>query len=134
MEVEALGRFGEHLGLAFQIIDDLLPYSSYAPTTGKPAMSDLRNRRMTLPVINARRLGPPRTRAELDRLFSEARHEPADLDLLRKLVVEAGAVEETLGEAERQRASAKQALCVLPDTGSRTSLERLADLATDRDL
>jgi geranylgeranyl diphosphate synthase type I len=134
MTVEALGRYGEHLGFAFQIVDDLLPYLSDAPTTGKPDASDLRNKRMTLPVINARRLGMPGIRAEIDRLFSEARHEPADVDLLRKLVIETGAVEMTLGEAERRRASAKQDLCVLPDTESRASLERLVDLATDRRL
>jgi geranylgeranyl pyrophosphate synthase len=132
-EVTALGRYGEHLGLAFQIIDDLLPYISRSPTTGKPDASDLRNKRMTLPVINAHRLGGTGTRTALHRLFYLTKPEPADLDRLRELVMETGAVEETLEVAEHHRTSAKEALLILPDTPSRTSLAALADLATDRD-
>jgi geranylgeranyl diphosphate synthase type I len=132
-QVAALGRYGEQLGLAFQIVDDLLPYISRSPATGKPDASDLENRRMTLPVINARRLAGAGDRAELDRLFSRARPETADFGRLRELVRRTGAVEETFGEAKRHRSAAKEALLALPDTGSRTSLAGLADLATDRE-
>jgi geranylgeranyl diphosphate synthase type I len=51
--VEALGRYGHALGLAFQARDDLLPYDTPPETTGKPADSDLTNGRPTLPVLLA---------------------------------------------------------------------------------
>lgn len=54
-QVEAAGAYGEHLGVGFQIIDDLLPYLCDEATLGKPVHSDLRNRRPTLPVVLALR-------------------------------------------------------------------------------
>jgi geranylgeranyl diphosphate synthase type I len=52
-QVQALGDCGENLGLAFQLIDDLLPYTSTAQQTGKPVTSDLKNRRLTAPLLYA---------------------------------------------------------------------------------
>jgi geranylgeranyl diphosphate synthase type I len=52
-QVNALGRFGGHLGLAFQLADDLLGIWGDSVRTGKPGGSDLRNRKKTLPVITA---------------------------------------------------------------------------------
>jgi geranylgeranyl pyrophosphate synthase len=55
--VAALGDYGDHLGIAFQIQDDLLPYIADDAVTGKPALSDIRNGRLTLPIIVAYRDG-----------------------------------------------------------------------------
>ena len=52
-EVDALGRFGYQLGLAFQIVDDVLDYTADAATLGKPAGNDLREGTITLPLIYA---------------------------------------------------------------------------------
>jgi octaprenyl-diphosphate synthase len=52
-EREALARFGEKLGMAFQIVDDLLDYTEDAATTGKPSGLDLREHKVTLPLIHA---------------------------------------------------------------------------------
>jgi len=52
-QVAAMRAYGEHLGVAFQLIDDLLPYVGDARTLGKPVESDLRNRRATLPLLFA---------------------------------------------------------------------------------
>ena len=52
-EREALRRFGEALGMAFQIVDDLLDYTEDASVTGKPFGSDLREHKVTLPLIAA---------------------------------------------------------------------------------
>jgi len=51
--VEALRGFGHHLGLAFQLADDLLGIWGDTPTTGKPVGSDLRLRKKSLPVVAA---------------------------------------------------------------------------------
>lgn len=52
-EIDALGRFGYQLGLAFQIVDDVLDYTADAATLGKPAGNDLREGTITLPLIYA---------------------------------------------------------------------------------
>jgi geranylgeranyl pyrophosphate synthase len=74
-EVDALKKYGDDLGIAFQIVDDLLPFESDEKTMGKPVYSDLRNRRPTLPVL----LGAQRASgADLAFLHSVFADEPAD--------------------------------------------------------
>jgi geranylgeranyl pyrophosphate synthase len=73
-EQEKLAEFGEHLGLAFQIRDDLLPYDALG-RSGKPGDSDLRNRRPTLPVLLA--LDPATVEPPAPTLRS-SRRSPAD--------------------------------------------------------
>lgn len=69
-EIEQLGLFGHHLGVAFQIVDDLLCYDTAGTNLGKSALSDLRNQRVTLPIIYALRDGSPDERARIAALFS----------------------------------------------------------------
>src|SRR5262249_41543839 len=68
----ALGAFGEALGLAFQIHDDLLPYDSGRETMGKPPSSDLQNRRPTLPLLLAYAAGTRDECAVIERALGEA--------------------------------------------------------------
>lgn len=128
-DVAALSRYGENLGVAFQITDDLLPYTSDSARTGKPATSDLRNKRVTLPVIRARQLGGHGVRAEIDRLFSQREPGADDLGRLRDLVVATGAAEEALGAAKSHVEQAQESLHGLPDTLGRRNLARISDLA-----
>ena len=72
----ALARFGRHLGMAFQIADDLLDYTQPESVTGKPSGLDLKEHKVTLPLIAALdRMGPPE-RALVARLMDTA--EPPD--------------------------------------------------------
>src|SRR5262249_22633208 len=52
-QIKALSIYGEKLGIAFQIVDDLLPYISSEQVTGKPETSDIKNHRVTLPILYA---------------------------------------------------------------------------------
>ena len=52
-QIKAVSIYGEKLGLAFQIVDDLLPYTSSEQVTGKPKTSDIKNHRVTLPILYA---------------------------------------------------------------------------------
>jgi geranylgeranyl diphosphate synthase type I len=67
--VTALSRFGDELGCAFQIYDDLLGFTSASETTGKPADSDVKNGRLTLPIILAYQRCGPRQRTELENVL-----------------------------------------------------------------
>jgi geranylgeranyl diphosphate synthase type I len=69
-QVAALTTYGEHLGILFQIVDDLLCYTGNFEILGKPLASDLKNRRLTLPIILAYQGGEPFIRDRIEYLFT----------------------------------------------------------------
>ncbi|NNG16617.1 MAG: polyprenyl synthetase family protein [Gemmatimonadales bacterium] len=79
----ALRRFGDHLGMAFQIIDDLIDYTEEESTTGKPSGSDLREHKVTLPLIHALPRLNSGQRKVIDELMATA--EPSD-DLIGEVI------------------------------------------------
>lgn len=126
--VEAVARYGEHLGMTFQIVDDLLGYTGDDRVVGKPLSSDLANGRVTLPVIYAIESGGERTRARIRALFqADAAHrERAHHDLIR-LLADQGALTRARARAKWYTASAKRELDRLPETPARERLRALAD-------
>lgn len=78
-----LRRFGHHLGMAFQIIDDLIDYTEEEATTGKPSGSDLREHKVTLPLIHALPRLNGDERRVIDGLMATA--EPSD-DLIGEVI------------------------------------------------
>ena len=88
---EPLRRFGHNLGMAFQIADDLLDYTSSQVITGKPTGHDLREHKVTLPLVDAMKRATPAEMAEIRALFDSP--EPGD-DQIQRVV---GIVEERGG-------------------------------------
>jgi geranylgeranyl pyrophosphate synthase len=131
--VSRLASYGEHLGLAFQIWDDLLPYTSDSLTTGKCATSDIQNRRWTLPVILAyQNAGQPERRA-ISEALSGARDSAQALALLNRALSATGAVGKAADMARGYAEISLNALTVLPTSASRDRLERFAEMVTERD-
>jgi heptaprenyl diphosphate synthase len=123
--VETMREYGERLGVAFQLADDLIDIASRADDTGKTPGTDLREGKRTLPVIHALASSAPadaRLRELLtadltdDALLGEA------LDLLRVHPAMSLASEHTLSVA----AEAQEALAALPDSDARRALRALA--------
>lgn len=131
-QVEDLGRYGENLGIAFQIKDDLLPYTSDASVTGKSALSDVRNRRVTLPVILARDSAGPEARHYIDQVFTKQSPDVDDLQQLQDIVRTTGAVDDVLQVARDHVALALTSLSAVPDSTSRQHLARFAELTLAR--
>lgn len=128
-QVHALCTFGEHLGIAFQMHDDLLPYISDTQSTGKPQTSDVKNGRLTLPIILAYKSGKPADQQLIwDALFApgDAAHA---LAVLQNLLERTGAVASAAELARRYAKQSRQALDQLPATPSRDRLSGLTDLA-----
>jgi geranylgeranyl pyrophosphate synthase len=121
----ALTDFGENLGVAYQMQDDLLPLLSRAGATGKPAASDLRNRRPTLPVLLAYRDGGPAARVALRELWDL----PPELalDAMTELVTACGALESARVLTADYAARARRALDELPPGKHRDRLAMLAE-------
>ena len=87
-----LGRYGEHLGIAFQIRDDLLSYLATPEQTGKPATSDLNNGRPTLPLLLAYQAAPESARAEVLAVLDRRGAGEGDVEWVMALLAETGAV------------------------------------------
>ncbi len=106
----ALGRFGRNLGMAFQIADDLLDYTGTKAVTGKPTGHDLRQRKVTLPLVGAMKAAGSGERERIRRFFS--RRDPSDGEIaeLIGLVGELGGLEYARERAERYGAWAAAAL------------------------
>lgn len=105
-----LAGFGGHLGLAFQLVDDVLGIWGSPEATGKPVLSDLRTKKKSLPVVAALSAGTS-SAARLAELFAqEESFTEDDLRLAAKLVEDAGGREWAETESERQLDEARQCL------------------------
>jgi geranylgeranyl pyrophosphate synthase len=124
-EVAALQSYGENLGLAFQVVDDILDFTSTEAVLGKPVGSDLRQGTITLPVILLR--GSDAHDGRFREVF-----ESGDVDRQVELVQNSGAIEATYAEAERLGQRARAALDALPAGRERTALIDLASYVTER--
>lgn len=105
-----LADFGARLGLAFQLVDDLLGIWGDPAVTGKPVLSDLRARKKSLPVVAALQAGTPDSRRLGELLRSPDPLTEEDLTLAAKLVEDAGGRQWCEREAERQLDAAERGL------------------------
>jgi geranylgeranyl pyrophosphate synthase len=124
--VELLGRFGRRIGLAFQLLDDVLDVSGPAERTGKHRGTDLLDGTVTLPLILAREQDP-----ELAALDPREVRTPEQAEAVCDAVAATGALEVARAEALEMVAEAKADLPALPDA-QRGALELVADGVVDR--
>jgi octaprenyl-diphosphate synthase len=129
---EPLAQYGFQLGMAFQIADDLIDYTETEAVTGKPTGHDLREHKMTLPLIRALRQMEASARAEVEEFF--ANPEPADEGIARvvALVREHGGLEYARQRAEHFGQRALEALQPLPDEPATASLREAVAYVIDR--
>lgn len=119
---EALGDFGENLGMAFQITDDLLDYREQKETTGKPSGLDLREHKVTLPLIHALRQMSGASRNEVEKLFATENAADEDIARVVRIVEENGGFDYARAQGEEFAERAQESLAALPDTVARRSL------------
>ncbi|WP_346799386.1 octaprenyl diphosphate synthase [Halomonas sp. Bachu 37] len=126
----ALQHYGRYLGLAFQLIDDLLDYQGDATAMGKNVGDDLAEGKPTLPLIHAMAEGTP----EQAKLIRQAIRQGGleQLDAVMEIVNETGALEYTRRRAEEMAQKALEQLAVLPASPYRDSMAELAHLAVKR--
>lgn len=131
--VEVVTRFAEHIGLAFQMYDDLLPFLGEDAATGKPGTSDVANLRPTFPVLLAHREGGPAQRRVIERVLTGALPPDVALAALREVVVATGALETAQARARDEVRLAKSGLGELPVAEAAGLLAAVADLAVRRE-
>ena len=128
---EALTEYGEKVGVAFQLSDDILDVASESVESGKTPGTDLREGVPTLPVLMAQRSTDPADARLLELLggdLSDDGHHAEALDLLRRHPAMAAARRHVVARAEE----AKQLLKVLPEGPVRAALEAFADVVASR--
>jgi octaprenyl-diphosphate synthase len=130
-EVEdGVARFGLHLGIAFQLVDDALDYDSDSATIGKHIGDDLEEGKPTLPLIRAMAVGSDAQRALLRKAIEEGGRQ--HIDDVVATIVETDALTYTGELAKAHAESAREALNDLPDSDAKRSLLATAEFAVAR--
>jgi geranylgeranyl pyrophosphate synthase len=128
-QIVALCRFGRELGMAFQIVDDVLDFIGDESELGKPAASDLRQGLITLPILcyleRVEDDGPVHAVLSGQR---DEEHVRAAIEAVRS----SGAIEASLVEARAHARRSQEALMTLPDNASRHTLCSLAEYVVER--
>ena len=131
-EEKALDSFGRNLGIAFQIIDDMLDYSALESELGKTVGDDFRDGKITLPVVLALKSADERERQFWHRTLADLDQTPDDLAHAVELMHRHGALAATLERARFYCAAARRALATFRDGPERQALDEVIDFCLDR--
>lgn len=132
VEEEALESYGMNLGIAFQLIDDVLDYSAVQAELGKTIGDDFREGKISLPVVLAWRRGDGDERDFWRRTLEKLKQEDGDLEHAIELMEKRGALRDTVERARHYGAIARDALGVFPDGPAKDAMIEAIDFAIDR--
>jgi octaprenyl-diphosphate synthase len=143
---DALGEYGRNAGLAFQLVDDLLDFTASPEQLGKPVLSDLKEGKVTLPLIFALRAEAARAgdgnwhdgngaggRRLVATVLEERGFVSVHQEQITRLVRESGSLERAANLAHEYVARAKNALAELPDSDYRRALLAVPDFILARE-
>jgi octaprenyl-diphosphate synthase len=131
-EEEALDSFGLNLGIAFQLIDDVLDYAAAQPELGKTVGDDFHDGKITLPVILAFRRGDGEERAFWRRTLEDREQTEGDLARALVLLTRHGTLRDAAVRAAHYGAIARDALGIFPDGPEKRALLEAVDFAIER--
>ena len=131
-EREALRNFGHNLGMAFQLVDDVLDYSAHQATLGKTVGDDFREGKITLPIVYAVRAADEDGKAFWHRTLEDQIQKKGDLKRAIDLLESAGALRATLEQARGYAAKAREALAEFPQGEAKQALVEGIEFAVER--
>ncbi|MEW6127665.1 MAG: polyprenyl synthetase family protein [Acidobacteriota bacterium] len=129
----ALAHYGLSVGIAFQLIDDVLDFISTEDKLGKPVVNDLREGKLTLPLIYLLE-AHPEYRSKLETVMHEGGFESVSIEEVLELIENHGSLSRARDEAFRYAKEATQALSVLPDSDYRNALLSIPQFIIEREM
>ena len=132
VEEDALDTFGMNLGIAFQLIDDVLDYSAKQATLGKAIGDDFREGKITLPVILAFRRGSEPERVFWRRTLEDLEQKDGDLESAVDILTRHNALNDTVERARHYGAIARDALGIFPDGPEKAAFIELIEFCIER--
>ena len=130
---EALKNYGEYVGIAFQIRDDLFDYEAAASTIGKPVAIDLKEKKLTLPLIHALGQLPPSDVKRIKGLIKSGKAAKQNYNEVVDLVQQKGGLAYARTKAEEYAQKAKSSLDIFADSPAKTSLLQFVDFVMERE-
>jgi octaprenyl-diphosphate synthase len=128
-----LGEFGWNLGMAFQLVDDILDFTSRESVLGKPVGNDLREGKVTLPLIYALQTATAGERARVQMVLDDNHYHRVPFEEIRALVDRHQGIERARARAHEFTSKSRELLSNFEDTPARTALSAATDLVADRD-
>ena len=131
-EEDALESYGRNLGIAFQLVDDVLDYSSREATLGKTVGDDFREGKITLPVILAFRRGDEAERAFWRRTMEQLDQNDGDLERATQLMGKHSAIADSIERARHYGAIARDAMGIFEAVPEKQALTEAIDFCINR--
>lgn len=130
---QRLSCYGYHLGMAFQMVDDILDFTASAQTLGKPVGNDLREGKMTLPAIYAWDKASPDERRQLETVMRDGNYERVPFDEIRTILERYRALDQARQEGRQHAEQARQQIAGFPASPWREALITIPELLMNRD-
>jgi octaprenyl-diphosphate synthase len=128
----ALAEYGHHVGMAFQMADDLLDYTSDTTVLGKTVGADLREGKLTLPVIRAIENAPSESRRKMKQIILNKDFSTEEFQILTDMLRHYGGIDYTRKQAAEYIQRAKNAISIFEPSQTRETLMDIADYALKR--
>jgi octaprenyl-diphosphate synthase len=119
--------------MAFQLIDDMLDFTSQEDTLGKPVGGDLKEGKVTLPLVYALQTASAEERSLVETVLADRSYETVPFAEILRLVERHGGVQRTRERAQQFTDHARQIVGEFPDNPYQRALFTLTDLVTERD-
>jgi octaprenyl-diphosphate synthase len=121
-QIERLGAYGRDLGMAFQIVDDVLDLTASEEVLGKPVASDLREGKATMAVIHALERCTPAEHTLVETVLRERAFGTVSLGQIATILEQYGSIEAAMTSAQQYAAAARNAICTFPDSEIKRAL------------
>jgi len=130
---ERLGEYAWNLGMAFQLVDDVLDFTAREQTLGKPVGGDLREGKVTLPLVYALERTSPEERRAVERVLADRHYENVPFRQILALVERYQGIERVRERAQAFTDKARQLIAEFPESPYQRALYGITELVTERD-
>jgi octaprenyl-diphosphate synthase len=131
--VGQLGEYGWNLGMAFQLVDDVLDFTAHESVLGKPVGSDLKEGKVTLPLIYSIEGAAADERQQLETILRDGDYARAPFLGILALIEKHRGIERAMRRAEVFTEKAREIIGVFPESPYQRALQALTELVTGRD-